>query len=46
MLKWFKIGKYRFNNIEELKAVQNLAIANGLNSMEDFTNFLDGYYNK
>ena len=46
MVKWFKIGKYKFKNIGEFKAVQNLAIANGSNSMEDFINFLDGYYTK
>ncbi len=46
MIKWFKIGKYKFKDIEEFKTVQNLAIANGSNSMGDFINFLDGYYNK
>lgn len=44
MVKWFRIGKHRFNNMEEFKAVQNLAIANSSNTYEEFEKFLDSYY--
>ena len=35
-----RFGKYRFNSIKEFQQLQNLAIANGVGTWEEFTKFL------
>lgn len=35
-----RIGKYRFTNYQELQHIQNLAIANGVGTVEQFEKFL------
>jgi hypothetical protein len=46
MIKFIKIGKHSFSSMDEFKAVQNLAIKDGLNSIGEFEKFLDGYFSK
>ena len=40
----FKFGKYIFNSFKEFQDVQNLAIASGLETMKEFTEFLSANY--
>jgi hypothetical protein len=40
----FKFGKYIFNSFKEFQDVQNLAIASGLETMKEFTEFLGTNY--
>lgn len=40
----FKFGKYIFDSIKEFQDVQNLAIASGLETMQEFTEFLSVNY--
>lgn len=35
-----RFGKYRFNSIKEFQQLQNLAIANGVGTVEEFEKFL------
>ena len=39
-----KFGKYIFNSFKEFQDVQNLAIASGLETMKEFTEFLSANY--
>ena len=40
----FKFGKYVFESFKEFQDVQNLAIASGLETMKEFTEFLSANY--
>ena len=40
----FKFGKYIFNSFKEFQDVQNLAIKSGLETMQEFTEFLSANY--
>lgn len=40
----FKFGKYIFDSFKEFQDIQNLAIANGLETMKEFTEFLSVNY--
>ncbi|OCL90584.1 hypothetical protein AAX25_01682 [Aliarcobacter thereius] len=35
-----KFGKYLFKSFEEFQSIQNLAFANGIRTMKEFTEFL------
>ncbi|OCL81816.1 hypothetical protein AAW29_01791 [Arcobacter porcinus] len=35
-----KFGKYLFKSFEEFQSIQNLAMANGIRTMKEFTEFL------
>ena len=35
-----RFGKYRFNSFKEFQQLQNLAIANGVGTVEEFEKFL------
>lgn len=39
-----KFGKYTFDSFEQFQSVSNLAIANGVETMLEFTKFLNQYY--
>ena len=42
----FRFGKYTFSSYKEFQTVQNLAIANGSESVESFEAFLRVNYSK
>lgn len=41
-----KFGKYSFKNMAEFNSVSNLAIANGVRTLDEFDKFLSLYYIK
>ena len=40
----FKFGKYIFNSFKEFQDVKNLSIASGLETIQEFTEFLSANY--
>ncbi|WP_164966438.1 hypothetical protein [Aliarcobacter skirrowii] len=41
-----KFGKYLFESLEEFQQVQNLAMANNVRTMKEFTEFLRTNYSQ
>jgi hypothetical protein len=46
MIKKFKFNGIEFESFKEFQSVQQLALANGLKSSEEFNKFLNENYNR